>query len=114
MSSRWPRFAAASISTFCCLTQRGKVPVSSHQPRMTCVDFAALPDATVAGLGVVLLPDHACRDELDDGKLVHVFPQWTTPVGIIHLVFTTRRGLPPAVRSFIDHLASTFSGGTSQ
>ena len=83
-----------------------------HQPRMTCVDFAALRDAAVAGLGVALLPDHACRDALDDGKLVHVFPHWTTPVGIIHLVFTTRRGLPPAVRSFIDHLASTFSDGT--
>jgi DNA-binding transcriptional LysR family regulator len=83
-----------------------------HQPRMTCVDFAALRDAAVAGLGVALLPDHACRDALDEGKLVHVFPHWTTPVGIIHLVFTTRRGLPPAVRSFIDHLASTFSDGT--
>ncbi|MDU5192525.1 MAG: LysR family transcriptional regulator, partial [Mixta calida] len=28
--------------------------------------------------------------------------------GIVHLVFTTRRGLPPAVRAFIDHLAATF------
>jgi DNA-binding transcriptional LysR family regulator len=82
-----------------------------HQPKMTCVDFAALRDATVAGLGVALLPDHACRDELEAGRLVHVFPQWTTPVGIMHLVFTTRRGLPPVVRSFIDHLAANFSDG---
>ena len=28
-----------------------------HEPRMTCVDFLALRDAAVAGLGVALLPD---------------------------------------------------------
>jgi len=27
-------------------------------------------------------------------------------MGILHIVFTTRRGLPPVVRAFIDHLAS--------
>jgi DNA-binding transcriptional LysR family regulator len=84
-----------------------------HQPRMTCVDFAALRDAAVAGLGVALLPDHACHEELAAGRLVHVFPQWTTPAGIIHLVFTTRRGLPPVVRAFIDHLAAVFSDANS-
>jgi DNA-binding transcriptional LysR family regulator len=59
-----------------------------HEPRMTCVDFLALRDAAVAGLGVALLPDHACRGELVDGSLVHVFPQWRTEDGIVHLIFT--------------------------
>jgi hypothetical protein len=27
------------------------------------------------------------------------------------LVFTTRRGLPPVVRAFIDHLAEAFRNG---
>ena len=79
-----------------------------HEPRMTCVDFAALRDAAVAGLGIALLPDHACRNQLAGGQLVHVFPGWRTEEGIVHLVFTTRRGLPPAVRAFIDHLAGSF------
>ena len=82
-----------------------------HEPRMTCVDFLALRDAAVAGLGVALLPDHACRSELANGSLVHVFPQWRTEDGIVHLVFTTRRGLPPVVRAFIDHLAGAFRHG---
>jgi DNA-binding transcriptional LysR family regulator len=79
-----------------------------HEPRMTCVDFLALRDAAVAGLGVALLPDHCCRGELANGNLVRVFPQWRTEDGIVHLVFTTRRGLPPVVRAFIDHLAGAF------
>ena len=82
-----------------------------HEPRMTCVDFLALRDAAVAGLGVALLPDHSCRRELASGGLVRVFPQWRTGDGIIHLVFTTRRGLPPVVRAFIDHLAEAFRHG---
>ncbi len=28
--------------------------------------------------------------------------------GIVHIVFTTSRGLPPAVRAWIDHLAERF------
>jgi DNA-binding transcriptional LysR family regulator len=82
-----------------------------HEPRMTCVDFLALRDAAVAGLGVALLPDHTCRRELASGALAHVFPQWRTEDGIVHLVFTTRRGLPPVVRAFIDHLAGAFRHG---
>jgi DNA-binding transcriptional LysR family regulator len=41
--------------------------------------------------------------------LVQVFPDWRSEDGIVHIVFTTRRGLPPAVRAFIDHLAALFA-----
>lgn len=79
-----------------------------HEPRMTCLDYGALRDAAVAGLGIALLPDHTCREQLAKGELVQVFPGWRVDEGIVHLVFTTRRGLPPAVRAFIDHLAAAF------
>ncbi|NMP28355.1 LysR family transcriptional regulator [Rahnella sp. SAP-1] len=79
-----------------------------HQPRMTCSDFAAVRAAAVAGIGIALLPDHTCTEYLAKGQLVRVFQPWRGQAGIVHLVFTTRRGLPPAVRAFIDHLAATF------
>ncbi len=79
-----------------------------HEPRMTCADFPALRTAAAAGLGVALLPDHACRRDLDSGRLIRVFPKWRSESAIVHIVFTTRRGLPPAVRAFIDHLANVF------
>jgi len=80
-----------------------------HEPRMTCGDFRALRDAAAANIGVAFLPDHVCRDDLTSGRLVQVFPEWRSEDGIVHIVFTTRRGLPPAVRAFIDHLALVFS-----
>jgi DNA-binding transcriptional LysR family regulator len=82
-----------------------------HDPRLRCEEFGALRAAAAAGLGVALLPDHVCWPDLDSGRLVRLFPGWHAQEGIVHLVFTTRRGLPPAVRAFIDHLAATFQSG---
>jgi len=82
-----------------------------HDPRLRCEEFGALRAAAAAGLGVALLPDHVCWPDLDAGRLVRLFPEWHAQEGIVHLVFTTRRGLPPAVRAFIDHLAVTFQSG---
>jgi DNA-binding transcriptional LysR family regulator len=79
-----------------------------HEPRLTCEDFTALREAAITGLGVALLPEHTCRADLAHGRLVRLFPGWGGQVGIVHIVFTTRRGLSPAVRAFIDHLAQTF------
>lgn len=78
------------------------------QPRMGCEDMATVRDAAINGLGIALLPDHVCREALEAGKLVRVLPAWGGLQGIVHLVFTTRRGLSPAVRALIDHLASGF------
>lgn len=76
--------------------------------RMGCADFSAIRTAAMQGLGVALLPDHVCRRALDAGRLARVLPEWRGQKGTAHLVFTTRRGLPPAVRFFIDHLARGF------
>lgn len=82
--------------------------VVTHQPRLSCGDFGAIRRAAIAGLGVALLPDHACTAELLAGTLVHILPAWRGQEGIVHLVFTTSRGLPPLVRAWIDHLAAGF------
>jgi DNA-binding transcriptional LysR family regulator len=86
----------------------GEVRSVRHEPRLACSDLTVLREAAVAGLGIALLPEHTCAPAFRDGKLVRVFPEWQAPDGTIHLVFTTRRGLPPAVRALIDHIAEHF------
>ena len=86
----------------------GRKHVVRVQPRMGCEDMATVRDAAINGLGIALLPDHVCREALEAGKLVRVLPAWGGLQGIVHLVFTTRRGLSPAVRALIDHLAAGF------
>ncbi|MBB4302817.1 DNA-binding transcriptional LysR family regulator [Rhodobium orientis] len=89
-------------------TDKGETRTFRKQARMGCTDFSATRMAAKSGLGVALLPDHVCRAELAAGELVRILPEWRGQKGIVHLVFTTRRGLPPAVRLFIDHLARGF------
>ncbi|WP_454887139.1 LysR substrate-binding domain-containing protein [Sphingomonas oryzagri] len=86
----------------------GRKHVVRVQPRLGCEDMAAVRNAAVGGLGVAILPDHVCREAIEVGKLVRVLPAWRGLQGIVHLVFTTRRGLPPSVRALIDHLAADF------
>jgi DNA-binding transcriptional LysR family regulator len=76
-------------------------------PRLASSDFRVLLDAALAGVGVALLPQSVCRAALADGRLVHVLPQWHSRDSIVHLVFTTRRGLLPATRALIDYLSET-------
>lgn len=89
-------------------TDDGRTHTLRHEPRIGCADFSAVRAAALAGLGVALLPDHTCRQALEEGKLARVLPAWRGMKGLVHLVFTTRRGLPPAVRKFIDGLAAGF------
>ncbi|RVT89436.1 LysR family transcriptional regulator [Sphingomonas crocodyli] len=85
----------------------GAVRAITHVPRLGCDNFAAVRDAAIAGLGVAFLPDHACAAALRSGDLVRVMPHWRGQDGIVHLVFTTKVGLPPLVRAWIDHLAAS-------
>jgi DNA-binding transcriptional LysR family regulator len=86
----------------------GQAHVTRRDARLGCGDMGAVRRAAIEGLGVALLPDHVCRQALASGQLVHVLPAWRGQRGIVHLVFTTRRGLAPAVRALIDHLATGF------
>jgi len=89
-------------------TDDGRSHIVRGAPRLACADMAAVKHAAVDGLGIAILPDHVCRAALAAGRLVHVLPGWRGLPGIVHLVFTTRRGLPPTVRALIDHLAAGF------
>lgn len=89
-------------------TEDGRKHAIRTAPRIGCTDMAAVRNAAIDGLGIAILPDHVCREALLAGKLAHVLPHWRGLQGIVHLVFTTRRGLSPAVRALIDHLAAGF------
>ena len=85
-------------------SQAVDIPIEA---RIACNDFDVILSAARAGLGVALLPRFFCGEALRSGDIVRVLPDWAAPETNVHLVFTARRGLPPAVRAFIDHLTET-------
>lgn len=84
----------------------GRSHVWSQRPRYVANDLETLLRAARQGVGAALLPDYMCREALQHGRLVHLLPGWAPPPGIVHAVFASRRGLVPAVRAFLDHLAT--------
>ena len=92
---------------------RGESFTLVHEPRLGSADLAFLADAAARGLGIALQPDHITEAARARGTLVQLLPGWHAEKGIIHLVYTTRRGQLPAVRTLIDHLASRFAAGAS-
>ncbi|MCK9397669.1 MAG: LysR family transcriptional regulator [Methylobacter sp.] len=61
----------------------------------------ALRKATVAGLGIALLPSAITRLDLQAGLLVPVLPQYQRRGYGLHVLYPSRRQLPSAVSAFI-------------
>lgn len=80
-----------------------------HAPRLVTDDMISLRTAAIAGVGVAQLPTMMVQDELAQGVLVRLVPEWAPRSGIVHAVFPSRRGLLPAVRGLIDYLAERFA-----
>ena len=76
-----------------------------HTPRYITDDMTGLRQAALRGVGIVQLPLMVVDQDLEQGRLVDIIPQWVPRSGIVHVVFPSRRGLLPSVRRLIDFLA---------
>ncbi|MCC6209370.1 MAG: LysR family transcriptional regulator [Gammaproteobacteria bacterium] len=83
----------------------GKTITVPHRPRLDSTDWLVLRQAVLDGLGVGAIPDELCQQDIEAGRLEIVLPDWHLPGDSLHIVYISRRGLIPAVRTFIDHAA---------
>jgi DNA-binding transcriptional LysR family regulator len=83
-----------------------------YTPRLITEDMVALRFAALHGIGVGQFPAMVVEADLDNGTLVDVLPQWRPRAGIVHAVFSSRRGLLPSVRALLDFLAAEFAALT--
>ena len=79
------------------------------EPRLTTTDLRILHSAALNGLGVAKLPDLVVAQDLKSGKLVKVIPEWEPKSELIHLAYTSRRGLLPSVKALIEFLVKEFN-----
>jgi DNA-binding transcriptional LysR family regulator len=70
----------------------------------------ALRKATLAGLGIALLPPTMTRRDLRDGLLLPVLRQYHRDRYGLNLIYPSRRHLPLAVSAFIDLVMEKLSG----
>lgn len=67
-------------------------------------DMIALKAACVNGHGIVSLPGYTCNQQIADGHLVRVLPQWHSRSAALSIILPSRSGVPLEVRTFIEFL----------
>lgn len=77
-------------------------------PQFCSDDMGTLKYAAERGLGLVSLPAYVCREELAEGTLVRVLPEWITGKAQLSLMMPSRKGQPASVKSLADFLLENF------
>lgn len=70
-----------------------------------------LRKAALEGLGVALLPLYAVGEDIAEGRLVEVLPDYPVPPKPLFALFPHARLLPAKTRIFLDFLSAWFEGG---
>jgi DNA-binding transcriptional LysR family regulator len=91
----------------------GTSSIVSFEPRFASGSFELLLSAASAGMGIALLPVANCEAHLAAGKLIRVLPDWAGTDGILHVIFTSRRGMLPGVRAVVEFLCEALKPATS-
>jgi DNA-binding transcriptional LysR family regulator len=82
------------------------VPVNG---RLRVNNASAIIPAVVAGLGMSALPIYFIWEEMRDGHLVEMLPDWVSPPGSVYVVTPPGRARPIRVRLLLDFLKQRFA-----
>jgi len=74
------------------------------EPVMICNDPEPILQSVLGDEGIGFVPDLFIGEPLRRGQIVQVLPEWQGPSVPVSAVYTSRRGLSPKVRVFVDFL----------
>lgn len=88
-------------------TDGKKTATIQIKPRITLDDMEAVKIFVLAGDGIGIMPSIICEQELKNGKLVQLLPDWRIDVGpsakvVMSFVYPPHRFVPPKVKAFIE------------
>jgi len=67
-------------------------------------DLAAVKQASIAGLGVCILPKHSANAAVKSKELVEIFSDWEIEPFSIYAVYPSREWMPEKLRVFLKYL----------
>lgn len=76
--------------------KEGVKTIVSHSPQFCSDDMGTLKAAALDGLGIVSLPAYTCRQEILNGTLVRVLPNWISGKAQLSLMMPSRRTQSPS------------------
>lgn len=96
--------ASKSTATIRFVNNNDTSQVVNLKSRLACNNHNVLKEAAISGLGITSLPLYSCHQELDNGSLVQILPDWSTTSGDLFALFPTKFGLASATRTFLDFI----------
>lgn len=87
---------------------RGVAEEVALRARLRSDEVQTLKAAAIGGAGIAALPEYLCRNDIDNGALDRVLPEWTAGDGAITMLVPSRRGQLPSVRELMDFLIEEF------
>ena len=82
-------------------------------PRMSTDSLYALRTAAVAGVGAAIASAWLVADDLAQGRLVHIAPQWRAAPLPVWLVYPQARFYPARLRRFLDVIRAAMPGAVT-
>ncbi|WP_437534116.1 LysR family transcriptional regulator [Sorangium sp. So ce726] len=76
----------------------------AFEPRFYVSESSAAYRATLAGVGIAMLPEVFCAEDVAAKRLVRVLKGYEAEAGGVSLLYRAHRALTAAVRTCIDHL----------
>jgi DNA-binding transcriptional LysR family regulator len=80
--------------------------------RLDANNMLALKMAALAGAGIARIPAFVTAEELHDGRLQRVLPQWSLPGVDVHALMPARQHVPAKVRAFVEYLRQAWATQT--
>lgn len=77
--------------------------------RLATNNYGAVVDVARAGGGIALISEFMVTEEIKNGQLVRVLPDWQTRPTDVHAVYPARQNVPPRLTLFLDHLSKSLN-----
>lgn len=97
---------ASTQSTSWRFEKDGETVTVDVRAHMSTNDTAGTLAAATSGLGITSTTSWACRDELESGALVQMFPDWQAATLPVHAYYPMGRATRIAARAFVEFLSA--------
>ncbi len=85
--------------------QNDEIIYQKVQPFFSSNNAEMIRLAALAGTGIAMAVDFMVAEDLEQGKLVQVLPEFTLPELPVSVVYPQSRGMTAAMRAFLDYLS---------
>lgn len=90
------------------LTHRHEPSVKiAYKPNFCSDDMWALKRGAEKGGGITALPHYVCIDEVANGTLIRVLPEWVTASTQLSILTPSRKGMSAVTSALLKHLCET-------